>query len=205
MGAIPIGRRTGAAKDHTTMTAPRQSRAGVQILNAVKKFPDDAPPEKFVELLVQCSKLADQDITECQTDEQKQKVWFALLSSITMLIRTHGGEAVAIKSLSDAIIAASLGRPHNDSLTSSRIPNTHPLNVEQIRACMIALVDVHPDLQQQTYSDAVSVLGGNVENLKKMRENFRGGRIDNRVLPSYVESAKQQIAEFGYTRLKELI
>jgi hypothetical protein len=187
------------------MTAPRQSRAGVQILNAVKKFPADAPPGKFIELLMECSKLADQDIAECQTNEQKQKVWFALLSAVIMLIRTHGGDAVAIKSLSDAIIAINLGRPHNDSLTSSKIPNAQPLDVEWVRACMIALVEVHPDLQQQTYRDAVSVLGGSEESVRKIQENFRGGLIGNRLLPSYVESAKQQIAEFNYTRLKELI
>jgi hypothetical protein len=187
------------------MNQPRQNRAGQYMQQVLANISDDPPPEKMLEILVQCSEFADADLTECQANEQKQAVWAALLSAVRLVILSNNGDASACRALCDALINRSLGRPGDDSLTSAKISNTRPVDEEWIRACTIALVDAHPDLRQQTYKDAARILDVQEASLTKMRENFRGSRIGAQVLVDLVATARNQIAEFNYNRLKDLI
>jgi hypothetical protein len=166
---------------------------------------DDPSSEKVIKTLLRCSELADQDMAECHTNKQKQKVWTALLSALQLAIRSRSGNATAVSALREALINTSLGRPGNHGLTSPAIPNTHTLDVEWIRACMIALLDEYPKARQQTYKDATHILDVSEKSLKRVRENYRGGKIGGDGLSNLVGTAKELIKEFGYKSLSDLL
>lgn len=186
------------------MTNPTQNRAGEYLQKKLKTITDDPAPQKAIDVLIQCSELADQDFAECNTSEQKQKVWAALLAAVNLVIRSHGGDAIASLALGEALTNTSLGRPGTQDLVSSAIPNTHTIDNEWIRACTIALLDEHPKNRQQTCKDAVRFLGGDEASIKKMRANFRSGGVGGDVLNSLVETAKSFIKEFGHDKLSDL-
>lgn len=187
------------------MTKPNQYRAGQYLQAELKTFSDDTPEEKTIEILLRCSELADQDLAECLTSEHKQKVWAALMSAVEIVIRSYGGDGIASNALREALTNTSLGRPGEHDLTSPAVPNTQTMDSEWIRACMIALIDEFPSDRQQTYKDAALALEVSEDSLKKMRENFRGGRIGADVLKYLVETAKKMIKEFGYNNLSEIL
>jgi hypothetical protein len=183
---------------------PKQDRAGQYLQTALKNAPEDVTTELAMEMLIECSVLADQDFAECQTDQQKQKVWATLLSAVSVVVRCHDGEAIATQALIEALTNASLLRPGDHGLSSRAIPNTPKIEIEWIRACTIALLDEYPKSRQQTCKDAVRFLGGDESSIEKMRANFRGGRIGGVVLSYLVETAKILIREFRYKKLSDL-
>jgi hypothetical protein len=187
------------------MTTPTQDRAGRYLKQVLGDITDDPSPETATEVLLGCSRLADQDLAECLTNQQKQKVWAALLSAVSLVIRIRGGEGIAANTLKEALTNASLGRPGDHGLTSLATPNTQPLDQEWPRACMIALVDEYPSRRNQTYKDAVGILGVSEASLKKFRENYRGGKVGGNVLINLVGTAKSLIKENGWRCLADLL
>lgn len=188
------------------MKTPTQDRAGHYIQQVLDGITDDSLPNINMEvILLRCSHLADLDLAECLTNQQKQKVWAALLFAVDLVIRAHGGEGIAANALREALTNASLGRPGDHGLTSPTIPNTRLLDQEWVRACVIALIDEYPNLRQQTLTDASKLLDVSEDKVKKLRENFRGGGVGGDVLCNLVESAKRMIKEFGYESLSEIL
>jgi hypothetical protein len=183
---------------------PNQDRAGQYLQYALKNIPEDVSSELSVEILIQYSALADKDFAECQTNQQKQKVWAGLLSAVALVVRCHDGEAIATHALREALINTSGGRSGDHSLTSRTIPNTPKIEIEWIRACTIALLDEYPKSRQQTCKDAMRFLKGDESSIEKMRANFRGGRIGGVALSDLVKTAKYLIKEFGYKKLSDL-
>jgi hypothetical protein len=187
------------------MTKPRQDRAGRYMIKAMKNFSEASPPAESINTFLQCSTLADQDFSECRTDQQKQKVWSVLVSAASMVIRNHDSEGIAISALRDALTNTSLGRAGNHGLKSPTIPNTQPFDSEWAKACVIALLEAHPNLHKKTKQDARGYLDINEEGLAKMHENFKGNLIGGNTLAQLVKTANKLINEFGYDSLKELI
>jgi hypothetical protein len=187
------------------MTEKKQNRAGNYIHNRLLDFKDDTPPENTIEILLKCSELADLDISDCLTNEQKQKVWSALLSAVHILITSHGGHAVACNALFQSLNNAAQNRQGSQNLRSRISPTSKPLEMERVRACVIALIDKYPELLDQTISDASECLGMDKRQVLKLHENFKRELTGADPLVNLVKTAKGQIEEFGLQTLKELI
>ena len=205
MGCIFATRTERGRKSRHGMTPPRQDRAGRYIQEALADFADDTPAERTMEMLLRCSALADQDLAECQTDVQKQKVWAVLVSAVHAVIRSHGGDGEASVALHNALVNVAQGRPGGQALARGGVGNTYSLEDDWARACAIALIDKYPERRKQTYADAGRVLNRSKDSLVKMRENYRAGLIGKEPLVSLVETAKEQIDEFGYQTLAEFL
>jgi hypothetical protein len=187
------------------MTNPKQDRAGRYMQKVLASLSDDTAVEETVEWLLQCSELADLDLAECQTDVQKQKVWAVLVSAVHAVIRSHGGDGEASLALHNALVNVAQGRPGGQALARDGVGNTYSLEDDWARACAIALIDKYPERRKQTYADAGRVLNRSKDSLVKMRENYRAGLIGKEPLVSLVETAKEQIDEFGYQTLTEFL
>ena len=187
------------------MTEKKQNRAGNYIHNRLLDFKDDTPPENTIEILLKCSELADLDISDCLTNEQKQKVWSALLSAVHVLIRSHSGDAVACSALLKTLNNAAQNRQGSQDLRSRISPTSKPLEIEWVRACVIALIDKYPELLDQTMSDASEYLGIDKKQVLKLHENFKGKLTGADPLVNLVKTAKDQIKEFGHKTLKEIV
>lgn len=187
------------------MTTPTQDRAGRYLKEVMETITDDPSSEKVIKTLLKCSELADQDMAECFTNQQKQKVWAVLLSALQLAIRSHNGDAEAVSALREALINTSDGSPGDHGLTSHTLPNTKTLDEEWTRACTIALIDEYPNTRQQTYKDAIRFLGGTEKSLAKMRENYRSGQIGGNNLKNLVGTAKAFIKEFGFKKLTDIL
>jgi hypothetical protein len=187
------------------MTGPVQDRAGKYMQGVVQTITDSTQPERAMEILLRCSELADQDFSECRTSEQKQKVWSALLSAVHVVIRFHGGDAVACNALFKTLNNAAQKRQGSQDLRSPISPTSKPLEIEWARASIIALIDKYPELLDQTISDASEHLGMDKKQVLKLHENFKGELTGAGTLVDLVKTAKSLIKEFGYKTLKELI
>ncbi|MDP6676836.1 MAG: hypothetical protein QGI29_04645 [Pirellulales bacterium] len=187
------------------MTSPTQDRAGRYLKEVMETIEDNPRSEKAIKTLLRCSELADQDWAECHTNQQKQKVWAALLSSVQLLIRSRGGKAIATNALREALGNTSLGRPGDHGLTGPTTSNTKTIDREWMRACTIALIDAYPNNRQKIYKEAAHILGVSEHGVKKMRENYQGGKIGADVLKNLVGTAKKIIKEFGYEKLSDIL
>jgi hypothetical protein len=187
------------------MTTPNQHRARKYLKDALDNFSDDTPPEKTIEILLECSKLADEDLAECRSNQQKQKVWAALIAAVELFVQSYGGGGAAIHTLREALTNTSLLRPGDHGLTSTAMSNTHTIDKEWVRACTIALIDEYPKYRKETYKDAVHLLGGSKDAIVKMRENYRAKKIGGLTLSNLVDTAKGMIKEFEYKSLSDFL
>ena len=193
------------------MSKPNQNRAGMYLQSWLRHQPISvmADKEKAEEergsFLARFFALADLDYADCDTDDERRKVWSAVTAALLETLNSYQIDSVALRSLHDNLVNSALRRPAEVSMGANIIGGTKPISEEWRRACVVALWERYPDARQQIATDCSRFTDVRREAVPKLVENYKGGLIGGRVFSDLVETARNRISETGAKRLKGLM
>ena len=187
------------------MTKPRQDRTDALLKEHLRKY---RGAELFriyaLNLLRTASVLADQDLEECHTNEQKQKVWAALIGVVHAVVTGKGAAGKSTKALFDAMRDTGLGIPGDHGFEATKVSSRKPFEVDWCRAATIAFLEKRPDRRDEVLAESAKILGLTKKQVAKFYDNFRNAGLGGVVMKRLVETAKNLIDETEAKSLKEL-
>ena len=192
------------------MTRPRQDRIAGLLRKRISNNQGKEPSRiEDLNLLLQASSLADQDFKECHTNEQKQKVWHALIGVVYAVVKSKDTSedpaGTALKALVVALRNTSLGNPGNHGLEATRISSRKPFSEDWCRAATFALLQRYPDRRDEILKESEKALSLSKKQVTKLFYNYRHSGLGGLVMERLVKTAIILIDETGANSLNQLV
>ena len=149
------------------------------------------PADDLIALLTEVDHLAALDLADCQTDNQKQRVYAIIAAALMHALQVSGSAGEASRSLYDALVNLALGVPKDHRLKKWAVPSQLPIGEDAIRAAIIVACERYPDQKEQIVQRGALALSYPRATIWKMLEHFKGGRLKSQALRGNVEYYRQ--------------